>query len=187
MVSLGISTPNTSEAQRFRSRVRTWPPLSRSILSLGVPVRPGCADPDRVHLFEKDWQRGYAEPCSATIEGIDSNLNSTGPGGTSHCDRGSSSDYKHRFSYSPQTSEERPETGGLTGFGLAARGLALVMDGWHRYVSPWLPPACRFEPTCSRYFALAVRRHGIVKGSILGLRRLARCHPWNPGGKDPVP
>jgi len=54
-------------------------------------------------------------------------------------------------------------------------------------ISPAIPPSCRFEPSCSRYALEAVQRHGAVKGWWLGLRRLARCHPWNPGGFDPVP
>jgi putative membrane protein insertion efficiency factor len=45
---------------------------------------------------------------------------------------------------------------------------------------------CRFEPTCSAYAADAVRRHGALRGSLMAVRRLLRCHPWNPGGHDPV-
>ncbi|MBM4318665.1 MAG: membrane protein insertion efficiency factor YidD [Deltaproteobacteria bacterium] len=54
-------------------------------------------------------------------------------------------------------------------------------------ISPLLPPACRFQPTCSVYAAQAIRWYGPWKGSWMALRRLARCHPFHPGGHDPVP
>lgn len=54
-------------------------------------------------------------------------------------------------------------------------------------ISPLLPAACRFHPTCSEYMAEAVRTHGAARGVWLGLRRLCRCHPFHPGGLDPVP
>jgi putative membrane protein insertion efficiency factor len=47
--------------------------------------------------------------------------------------------------------------------------------------------ACRFDPTCSQYFLQAVERHGTLRGSWLGLKRIARCHPWGGSGEDPVP
>jgi hypothetical protein len=65
--------------------------------------------------------------------------------------------------------------------------LALLIRGYQRVISPVLPPSCRFHPSCSQYTLEAVERHGIFKGSWLGLRRLSRCHPFNPGGFDPVP
>lgn len=58
---------------------------------------------------------------------------------------------------------------------------------YQRGVSPWLPPVCRFYPSCSHYAASAIKIHGFWRGSYLGARRLLRCHPLNPGGYDPVP
>jgi uncharacterized protein len=52
-------------------------------------------------------------------------------------------------------------------------------------LSPLLGPACRFEPTCSRYMVEALRKYGLFKGLAKGLHRVARCHPWRPGGYDP--
>lgn len=58
---------------------------------------------------------------------------------------------------------------------------------YQRFISPLLPAACRFYPTCSHYTYQAIEKYGVLKGGWLGLKRLARCHPFNPGGYDPVP
>lgn len=68
-----------------------------------------------------------------------------------------------------------------------ARFLAALIGLYKRFVSPWLPPSCRFHPTCSEYARDALLVHGVFRGGWLGLRRIARCNPWNPGGYDPVP
>ena len=54
-------------------------------------------------------------------------------------------------------------------------------------LSPFLGPACRFEPSCSQYASEAVGRYGVAKGGAMAVKRLCRCHPWHPGGYDPVP
>jgi len=59
--------------------------------------------------------------------------------------------------------------------------------GYKLFLSPLLPPMCRFEPTCSVYTMQAVEKYGVVRGTWLGVRRLSRCHVFNPGGWDPVP
>ena len=63
----------------------------------------------------------------------------------------------------------------------------LLLRGYKRFLSPLLPPMCRFEPSCSVYTMQAVEKYGAARGVWLGMRRLARCHPFNPGGWDPVP
>jgi hypothetical protein len=70
---------------------------------------------------------------------------------------------------------------------LAAWLLSVPIRIYRLIVSPWLPPACRYEPSCSRYALEALATHGPVKGLWLAARRIARCHPWGGFGFDPVP
>ena len=65
--------------------------------------------------------------------------------------------------------------------------LVFLLKSYKRYISPLVPPACRFRPTCSEYAAEAISAHGTLKGSWLALVRLLKCHPFHPGGFDPVP
>jgi putative membrane protein insertion efficiency factor len=65
--------------------------------------------------------------------------------------------------------------------------LLLLLRGYKLGISPFLGQNCRFYPSCSDYAAQAITEHGTVKGGILAAGRLARCHPWHPGGVDPVP
>jgi len=64
--------------------------------------------------------------------------------------------------------------------------LILLLGGYKRFVSPLLPSACRFHPTCSEYMREAIVKHGALRGVYLGTRRLLRCHPFHAGGFDPV-
>jgi putative membrane protein insertion efficiency factor len=71
---------------------------------------------------------------------------------------------------------------------LLPRRLAqLLIRGYQKFISPAFPPSCRFTPTCSAYALTSIGRYGLFKGGWLALKRIARCHPWNPGGYDPVP
>lgn len=71
---------------------------------------------------------------------------------------------------------------------MIGRRLALLLLRFYkRFLSPLLPPMCRFEPTCSVYTMQAVEKYGVLRGVWLGVKRLGRCHPFNPGGWDPVP
>lgn len=68
----------------------------------------------------------------------------------------------------------------------AARAVLAVIRLYQATLSPWIGRQCRFEPTCSRYTAEAVARHGALRGGWMGVRRLCRCHPWGGSGYDPV-
>ncbi|MBN2444311.1 MAG: membrane protein insertion efficiency factor YidD [Spirochaetales bacterium] len=62
-----------------------------------------------------------------------------------------------------------------------------VINIYIKWISPLLPPACRFYPTCSHYAREAIMKHGSIKGIFLSIKRLLKCHPFHPGGYDPVP
>jgi putative membrane protein insertion efficiency factor len=82
----------------------------------------------------------------------------------------------------------------LTGFRESEKGslavigrlLVAAIRTYQLLLRPVMPPACRFHPTCSEYAIRALRERGPMRGSVLAARRLLRCHPWNPGGYDPL-
>lgn len=65
--------------------------------------------------------------------------------------------------------------------------LILFIRAYQYLISPMLGPHCRFYPTCSCYAHTAIERHGVIHGGWMALRRVSKCHPWHPGGEDPVP
>lgn len=65
--------------------------------------------------------------------------------------------------------------------------LIWLVRGYQRFISPLFPPTCRYYPTCSAYTLEALKRHGALKGSLMGIARILRCHPLVKGGFDPVP
>jgi uncharacterized protein len=70
---------------------------------------------------------------------------------------------------------------------ILVRSMLWTIGLYRRFISPLLPPACRFYPSCSQYAYVAIERYGPLKGLALAVKRLLRCHPGNPGGYDPVP
>ncbi|MEW9899912.1 membrane protein insertion efficiency factor YidD [Chitinivorax sp. PXF-14] len=68
-----------------------------------------------------------------------------------------------------------------------SRILVFLIRIYQYTISPLLGPRCRFTPSCSQYAIEAVQKHGVVKGGWLATRRICRCHPFHPGGHDPVP
>jgi len=62
-----------------------------------------------------------------------------------------------------------------------------ILRFYKKAISPLLPPSCRYAPTCSEYAYEAIAKYGVLRGGWMGLRRLLRCHPFHPGGYDPVP
>jgi putative membrane protein insertion efficiency factor len=70
---------------------------------------------------------------------------------------------------------------------IVGRVALVLIGGYRRWISPLLGPRCRFYPSCSEYAMRAITTHGAARGGVLAIRRIGRCHPWNPGGYDPVP
>lgn len=70
---------------------------------------------------------------------------------------------------------------------LPGRAMVILIRIYQKLVSPLFPPACRFTPTCSTYAITSIERYGALRGGWMAIRRISRCHPWNPGGFDPVP
>ncbi len=86
--------------------------------------------------------------------------------------------------------DERPPHGGerclAAWLDIPGRCLIAIFKGYQYLISPLFPPACRFIPTCSQYAIDAVGKHGVIRGGMLAMWRILRCHPFSRGGYDPV-
>lgn len=70
---------------------------------------------------------------------------------------------------------------------IAIAPMIVIIQVYRYLISPLIPAACRYEPTCSTYFLEALKIHGLLKGTFLGVKRISSCHPWGGKGYDPVP
>lgn len=71
--------------------------------------------------------------------------------------------------------------------GVAKRAVVVALRFYQHFISPLFPGQCRFRPTCSEYAVRAVNKYGVLRGGLLAVRRVLRCHPFGPSGYDPVP
>ena len=69
---------------------------------------------------------------------------------------------------------------------LTGMPIILIIRIFQIFISPITPATCRFYPTCSTYFIQALEKYGLIKGTYLGIKKILRCHPWHPGGYDPL-
>lgn len=109
---------------------------------------------------------------------------SAAPEATDDC--GSEAPYRAARSRAPASRPPAPRPPALPSRVLA-EVFALPLVGYRRVISPLLGPRCRFAPPCSVYAMQALREHGVLKGGRLAVSRIGRCHPFHPGGHDPVP
>ena len=182
-------------------------PDSRPGARTGQPGTKGCRAKGRLDCQPRGRLGGGSQPGKATAPGTDaqaSRLASRGlpsrtagqpglrrcqPGGSRRRSRPGSGTTAPAAGWgAPVMSEaSRGDASLRRAPSLAARPLIVAVVGYRRFISPLLPPVCRFAPSCSEYALEALRTHGAVRGLWLAARRLARCHPFNPGGYDPVP
>ena len=94
---------------------------------------------------------------------------------------------KHRRDRKPDIDVEGSRRAKLVVLRLPSLVLRLAIRGYQVAISPVLPPACRYYPTCSNYAIEAIEKYGALRGGWMAARRIGRCHPFSPGGFDPVP
>ena len=167
-------------AGRFPQSLRRGRPLSDASLRGVLPADQRAGGASGLHHAASPGQGGGAEPDQTPVAGTDSTRVDAGTGG-SLVD-----------SFQSEACGGGCHRGGLEGVHREAKGplaalISTCLRGYQLLISPWLPSACRFHPTCSDYMRQAVQRHGAGRGVWLGLKRLGKCHPFHSGGCDPVP
>lgn len=167
----------------LRSRVSTPDPVLRGVLSQGPATARSRFTADRLHDSPGAGQIDHPQPGASPHPGSDSSEDGSPRAGMaarlqspSCCSPGAVCDPGTRSG--PTT---RSLGNLLTGL------LTTLVRGYQLFISPVLPSACRFHPTCSEYMRQAIVAHGPFRGVALGLKRLGKCHPWHEGGLDPVP
>ena len=144
--------------------------------------RNGVPAPDGARRQEGSEGCRRAQSDSA-LGARDVSLAPTGPPGARLSDLGES-----RFDgCNDVRSTSRPGTTAATACAMTRRAVIALLSLYRYLISPMLGPCCRFHPSCSEYSQQAIMTHGLGRGAYLTLRRLLRCHPWHPGGHDPVP
>jgi putative membrane protein insertion efficiency factor len=172
-------TCSSAAVEGFPKGLRRGSPLYRpSVRGFLRPRSAAGGPPHRIHYATRAWQGGGAESDQTA-----------GPRGRPPAPRPAEPTVLHRHQSTAQ-SVERSGGGVAPRSGKAVSPLQWIVIGplrfYKRFVSPALPSACRFHPTCSEYMREAVERYGAARGVWMGLRRVARCHPFHSGGFDPV-
>ena len=164
---------------RFPNGVRSGEPIFVPLLCGVLRSRPGRErPPDRIHGAPRRRQGGGPQPYQTAA-----------PRSRARRSRSAESPVVHRHQ-SAAESAGCPHGGVAAGSGTPLSALQWLLVGALRIyqfaISPFLPAACRFYPTCSEYMRQSVERYGVGRGTWKGLCRLLRCHPWHEGGFDPV-
>lgn len=134
---------------------------------------------------EKGGQSCFQKPAQTTAEGGLQTLSKQG---------GEILDFVNRQTSQPVNQAKRPRNRLLsfhrtdrTCF-MSLQRILITAIKWYKYfLSPLLPSACRYTPTCSEYAVQAIEKYGVIRGFIFSFKRIIRCHPFHPGGFDPVP
>lgn len=161
-----LSTERNRIRRRLRERYRLHPTKNEAILA-------GC---DMIFLATPQTREASINELDTAIEEVLTRMNRKMGGGFKS--------QKMRESAPATNSATKNE--GQPFLPITFLALSLIRF-YQRFISPGLPPSCRFEPSCSRYTYASIERFGLLRGGFLGLFRICKCHPWHAGGDDPVP